>query len=54
MAAFVHPSKGVRLSPYAYVDASEDQVLSPAELVDSWSGGVPRRWGLEDGTGEPL
>ena len=54
VAAFVHPSKGVRLSPYAYVDASEDQVLSPVELVDSWNGGAPRRWGVEDATGEPL
>jgi hypothetical protein len=54
IARFIHPTKGVRLSPYAFVEMEDDQVLTASELVTAWHSDVSRLWGVEDGTGDPL
>lgn len=54
LAEFVHPEKGVRLSPYAYVDPANDRVLSRAEVRGIWEDASIYSWGHADGTGEPI
>ncbi|MFB2348485.1 hypothetical protein [Priestia megaterium] len=50
----VHPDKGVRFSPYTYVDFKEDIVFSANQLEK-----LPRlkkvyNWGAWDGSGDPI
>jgi hypothetical protein len=60
VARRVHPEKGVRFSPYAYVEAgpegSEDQDLRfQAEEIEALAAGrAVYRWGRYDGSGEPI
>lgn len=54
LAQLVHPQKGVRFSPYAFVDPQHDVVLNRAEIGQLWSDTTPRTWGTEDGTGDPI
>ena len=50
----VHPVKGLRFSPYVDIDAKRSVVSSAAELVAALEDGRARRWGSEDGSGEPI
>lgn len=54
LAALVHPSKGVRFSPYAYVDVSTDVTLTREEVSTLWTDITVRTWGAEDGSGFPI
>jgi len=54
LAAFVHPVKGVRFSPYAYVDVNQDRLFSPAQIVTFWNDNNTYLWGYADGTGDPI
>jgi hypothetical protein len=54
LAALVHPNKGVRFSPYAYVDVNEDVMLSREQVVAFWSDSTVYSWGFADGSGEPI
>ena len=53
-AAFVHPSQGVRFTPYTFVQPARDVVLSRAAVAKGL--GDPQRylWGYSDGKGDPL
>ncbi len=51
---YVHPGKGVRFSPYTYVEVEEDMVLSKAELETAWADTSIHQWGFEDGIGDPI
>lgn len=51
LATYVHPSEGVRLSPYGYIDVKNDRKLSPDELVDRYNSNNVYLWGYFDGTG---
>jgi len=53
VANFVHPEKGVRFSPYAFV-REEHQVFMPEELPDLVGSEEVYTWGNYDGTGEPI
>jgi hypothetical protein len=53
VANFVHPERGVRFSPYAFV-RDEHQVFLPQELPDLLVSEVVYTWGNYDGTGEPI
>ena len=53
-AAFVHPTRGVRFSPYAYVDAKADVVLHANEIEPAFASNAKRTWGSFDGSGEPI
>ncbi|MEZ4222191.1 MAG: hypothetical protein R3B13_14745 [Polyangiaceae bacterium] len=53
LANLVHPNRGVRLSPYAYVDPS-DRVLTAAELRQGLQSSARQVWGAYDGSGEPI
>lgn len=54
LAGRAHPHKGVRFSPYAYVDVEEDRVFQPAQLRHFWDDATVHVWGHADGSGEPI
>jgi len=54
LAAYVHPNKGVRFSPYAYVDAQNDVTMMAADLNGKFDEDSTLKWGLYDGSGEPI
>lgn len=51
LASMAHPKKGIRFSPYAYVEPEEDIVLSSAEIMQLWDSGKVLKWGYWDGEG---
>lgn len=54
LAAHVHPVKGLRFSPYIHIDPKRSVVLQASELPKALDDPTPRRWGSEDGTGDPI
>lgn len=54
LAQFVHSERGVRFSPYAYVDVERDRVLSRADVQRLWDDSKTYVWGAADGTGDPI
>ena len=54
LSAHVHPTLGVRFTPYPYVNTATDVVLSSAQVATAISVPVQNNWGAEDGTGDPL
>lgn len=53
LAAFAHPQKGVRFSPYTYVRA-EDLVFQRDQISGLFSDNTVHEWGNYDGSGEPI
>lgn len=54
LAAFVHPAKGVRFSPYGYVDTASDLRFTAAEVARLRNDDRARLWGSFDGSGDPM
>ena len=54
LAALVHPGKGVRFSPHAFVDAGSDRVFTGAKVREFWTDRKKYLWGYADGTGDPI
>lgn len=56
LAKLVHPDKGVRFSPYAYVQAKSDGdvVLTRQQLPIALTDKTIHLWGVFDGSGEPI
>lgn len=54
LASLVHPEKGVRFSPSAYVDLDSDLVFSRARAEAFWTDEKTYTWGFADGTGDPI
>lgn len=54
LSALVHPTKGLRFSPYAYVRVDEDVVLSADEIAGMGDSQEVYQWGVFDGTGDPI
>ncbi|WP_438432086.1 hypothetical protein [Gorillibacterium sp. sgz500922] len=54
VAAWVHPDKGVRFSPYASVQPDKDQVIKREELAGLKKDSTKRLWGQYDGSGEDI
>lgn len=54
LAEFVHPERGVRFSPYAFVDVGSDRVLTRDDVRRLWEDANVYSWGHADGTGEPI
>lgn len=50
----VHPEKGVRFTPYAYVDEKTDLVFSADEIRNMASDTEKYVWGSYDGSGDPI
>jgi len=53
VANFVHPERGVRFSPYAFI-REEHQVFMPGDLTVLEDSEEVYTWGNYDGTGEPI
>lgn len=53
-AKTVHPIKGVRFSPYAYVNESADLVFTADKVKGISSDTTEYLWGSYDGSGEPI
>ena len=54
LAALVHPSAGLRISPYPYIDTKAHQQISKANVARLTSEDSPRLWGTQDGSGDPI
>jgi hypothetical protein len=54
LAAYVHPTEGVRFSPYGYVNKETDIIMQAVELQNAFEENNTRVWGSYDGTGDPI
>lgn len=54
LAALVHPDKGVRFSPYSYVDTKQDLNFTAEQTAKLAGDQTPKTWGSYDGSGEPI
>jgi len=56
LAALVHPTKGVRFSPYGYVrtEADGDLVFTADQVRGLMEDKTVYQWGVYDGSGEPI
>ncbi len=54
LARFIHPGKGVRFSPYAFVQPMTDIAFTQAQLVEAASSSEKLRWGTDYATSQPL
>ena len=54
LAALAHPTKGVRFTPYPFVQIAKDIVLMRADLAKAYTDTTKRTWGITDGKGDPI
>ena len=54
LANYIHPTRGVRFSPYGFVDTIRNQQLSLERFLKEISGNNEINWGEYDGSGEPM
>ncbi len=54
LSAFVHPERGVRFSPYAYVDGQKDLTFSGKSVRNLLSNKRQYTWGNYDGSGDQI
>jgi hypothetical protein len=54
LARYAHPIRGIRFSPYGYVDTISDRVLFDKQIRDAAGHKAVFNWGEFDGTGDPI
>lgn len=54
LSQYIHPTLGVRFTPYFYVDTQTDQVFTSSQVVDLMQNTQVLKWGVYDGSGEPI
>ena len=54
LSSFVHPTKGIRFSPYDYIDIQADKVFTAEEVKGLLKDKQVYNWGNYDGSGEPI
>ncbi|MEA3276099.1 MAG: hypothetical protein U9Q81_12570 [Pseudomonadota bacterium] len=54
LASLVHPNKGVRFSPAAYVILDEDVVFTRDQASVFWTDAKTHLWGYAEGSGNPI
>ncbi|MDD3066424.1 MAG: hypothetical protein PHO48_01165 [Candidatus Gracilibacteria bacterium] len=54
LATIVNSEKGLRLSPYTFVNAESDMVLKPADIEKLGIDTEEKLWGNYDGSGEEI
>lgn len=54
LAQMAHPDKGIRFSPYGYVDTDKDLTFKPAAVGKLPTDESIYEWGTYDGSGEPI
>lgn len=54
LAPYVHPTLGLRFSPYGYVDLATAQVFTAAQIPGLLADSTVYTWGSYDGSGDPI
>ena len=54
LSSHIHPDKGVRFSPYFFVDLANHKVLTSQEVEDLSQNSALINWGTFDGTGDTI
>lgn len=54
VASFVDPTRGLRFSPYPFVDTTGDRVVTAHDVATLWNRADSTHWGSYDGSGEPI
>lgn len=54
LAEFIHPTKGVRFTPYTYVSVEDDVVLNKEEIKEFFNDQKVYLWGSYDGIGDEI
>lgn len=54
LSAVAHPTRGVRFTPYPFVQTAKDIVLTRADLAAAYTDAKTRTWGVSDGKGDPI
>lgn len=54
ISGIIHPEKGVRFSPYQYVDKERDMVFSASQFLSFFKSKDKYLWGIYDGSGLPI
>src|SRR5690554_4169291 len=54
LAAYAHPTDGVRFSPYGYVNIETDVIIQATTLQNALKEEIIREWGTYDGSGDPI
>ena len=54
LSRFVHPGKGLRFSPYVYVQRDSDRIFTRAQVARLARDPKRYTWGAYDGSGEPI
>jgi len=54
LSEYIHPQFGVRFSPYGNTDTMRDKHVSKEELLQLSKSNKIIKWGIFDGTGEPI
>jgi hypothetical protein len=53
LSLHVHPNKGLRFTPYSYVDLQGDLVFTSQQITTLLQSSQIHNWGSFDGTGDP-
>lgn len=54
LSGYVHPSLGLRLTPYSYIDIKRDRKFTAKELANVKQSKKKFVWGEYDGSGDPI
>ncbi len=54
LSQYIHPTKGVRFSPYFFTDTEKDQVFTADQIAGLMRSTETINWGAYDGSGEPI
>jgi hypothetical protein len=54
LATYVHPTKGLRFSPYTYVEPANNRVFTRAQVAGLAGSSRRYLWGEADGSGDPI
>lgn len=54
LSAYIDDTKGIRFSPYSYIDVENDKVFTKAQIAAISQDAEEYMWGNYDGTGDPI
>lgn len=54
LSQYVHPTNGVRFTPYFHVDTQTDKVFNASQVAGLMQNTQVINWGAYDGSGEPI
>lgn len=54
LSTYVHPTAGVRFTPYPYIDLSSDLIMTASQVSLFGTDATVYNWGNYDGSGDPI